>query len=53
MFLIIGSVVVLACVFGGYMASGGHLIVLFQAFRSPDHRRGGLGAFLIANSPAC
>jgi len=32
MFLIIGSVVVFACVLGGYAAMGGKLMVLYQPF---------------------
>ena len=32
MFLIIGVVVVFASVFGGYVAMGGHLAVLWQPF---------------------
>jgi flagellar motor component MotA len=32
MFLIIGLVVVIVCVFGGYVAMGGHLEVLMQPF---------------------
>jgi chemotaxis protein MotA len=49
MFLIIGSVVVLACVFGGYMASGGHMIVLFQPFEVLIIAGAAAGAFIIAN----
>ncbi|HWA46186.1 MAG TPA: flagellar motor stator protein MotA [Hypericibacter adhaerens] len=52
MFLIIGSVVVIACVIGGYMASGGHLIVLFQPFEVLIIAGAATGAFIIANSPA-
>jgi len=52
MFLIIGSVVVLACVFGGYMAGGGHMIVLFQPFEVLIIVGAATGAFIIANSPA-
>ncbi|MGH6879324.1 MAG: flagellar motor stator protein MotA [Hypericibacter sp.] len=52
MFLIIGSVVVLVCVFGGYMASGGHMIVLFQPFEVLIIAGAALGAFLIANPPS-
>jgi chemotaxis protein MotA len=52
MFLIIGSVVVLACVIGGYMASGGHLIVLFQPFEVLIIAGAAAGAFIIANPPS-
>jgi chemotaxis protein MotA len=32
MLVIVGSVVVIASVVGGYLANGGHLEVLFQPF---------------------
>jgi chemotaxis protein MotA len=44
--------VVIACVIGGYMASGGHLIVLFQPFEVLIIAGAATGAFIIANSPA-
>ena len=49
MFLIIGSVVVIASVIGGYMANGGHLIVLFQPFEWVIIFGAAVGAFITAN----
>ncbi len=49
MFLIIGSVIVFASVLGGYMAIGGHLIVLWQPFEVVIICGAALGAFIIGN----
>ncbi len=49
MFFIIGSLTVLACVFGGYAAAGGHLAVLYQPFELVIIGGAALGAFIIAN----
>ena len=61
MFLIIGSVVVVACVLGGYLLNGGHLVVLFQphtytrtAYLFEEWKRGfkGIDALYIAETYA-
>jgi chemotaxis protein MotA len=49
MFFIIGSITVLACVLGGYMAMGGKLYVLFQPFELVIIGGAAIGAYLIAN----
>jgi chemotaxis protein MotA len=49
MFLIIGSVVVIASVIGGYMANGGHLVVLFQPFEMVIIFGAAVGAFITGN----
>jgi chemotaxis protein MotA len=49
MFLIIGSVVVIASVIGGYMANGGHLIVLFQPFEMIIIFGAAIGAYITSN----
>ena len=49
MFLLAGAGIVLACVFGGYLASGGHLFVLWQPFEFMIICGAAAGAFLIAN----
>jgi chemotaxis protein MotA len=49
MFLIIGSVVVLASVIGGYIANGGHLEVLFQPFEVLIIVGAAIGAFVTSN----
>jgi chemotaxis protein MotA len=48
--LIIGIVVVFACVLGGYAAMGGHIEVLWQPFEFVIILGAALGAFIIANS---
>ena len=50
--LIIGIVVVIASVLGGYMAMGGKLYVLWQPFEGVIILGAALGAFIIANSGA-
>ncbi len=49
MFLIIGAVVVLASVFGGYIAMGGHIEVLFQPFEFVIIVGAAAGAYIIGN----
>ena len=49
MFFIIGSVVVIAAVLGGYLLIGGHLVVLFQPFEWLIIMGAALGAFITAN----
>lgn len=49
MFIIIGAVVVVVCVFGGYVALGGHLAVLMQPFELVIIGGAAVGAFIIAN----
>src|SRR5882724_7656737 len=49
MFFIIGSVTVLACITGGYLAGGGHLGVLWQPFELLIILGSALGAFITAN----
>ncbi len=49
MLFIIGSVTVLVCVFGGYMAMGGKLGALWQPFELVIIGGAALGAFIIAN----
>ncbi len=49
MFVIIGSIVVIVCVFGGYMAMGGKLGVLWQPFEAVIIVGAGIGAFIIGN----
>lgn len=49
MFLIVGAVVVLFSVLGGYVAMGGHIEVLIQPFEVVIICGAALGAFIIAN----
>jgi len=49
MLFIIGSVVVVACVIGGYIANGGHMEVLFQPFEWLIIIGAAIGAFIISN----
>ena len=49
MFAIIGGVVVIGCVIGGYVAMGGHLEVLIQPFELVIIGGGALGAFITSN----
>lgn len=51
MFIIIGFVVVLGCVAGGYMLSHGHLLALWQPFELLIIGGAAFGAFLSANPP--
>ncbi|HTY67657.1 MAG TPA: flagellar motor stator protein MotA [Alphaproteobacteria bacterium] len=49
MLFIIGAVVVLACVIGGYIAIGGHLAALYQPFELVIIGGAAVGAFIISN----
>ena len=49
MLVIIGSVVVTLCVFGGYMAMGGKLGVLWQPFEAVIIVGAAIGAFIIGS----
>jgi len=51
MFFIIGFVMVVVCVLGGYMLGGGHLSVLFQPFEFMIIFGTAFGAFFIGNPP--
>ncbi len=51
MFVIIGSVVVILCVIGSYVAMGGKLGVLWQPFELVIIGGSGVGAFIIGNPP--
>jgi chemotaxis protein MotA len=48
--LIIGIVIVFACVFGGYAALGGHLEVLWQPWEFVIILGAAIGAFIIGNT---
>lgn len=48
--LIIGSLTVLVCVFGGYMALGGNIGVLWQPFEFVIILGAAAGAFIIGNT---
>lgn len=48
--VIIGIVVVFACVFGGYVALGGYLSVLWQPYEYVIILGAAIGAFVIANT---
>jgi chemotaxis protein MotA len=49
MFLLAGSGIVLACVFGGYIAAGGHIFVLWQPFEFLIILGAAAGSFVTAN----
>ncbi|MFO1402115.1 MAG: flagellar motor stator protein MotA [Steroidobacteraceae bacterium] len=49
MLLIIGSVIVLASVFGGFVAEGGHLLALWHPFEIVIICGSAFGAYLISN----
>ncbi|WP_298725249.1 flagellar motor stator protein MotA [uncultured Ferrovibrio sp.] len=49
MLIIIGSIVGLGCVLGGYMAMGGKLSVLYQPFELVIIGGAGVGAFIVSN----
>jgi chemotaxis protein MotA len=49
MFVIIGAVIVIASVLGGYLANGGHLNVLFQPFEVLIIFGAAVGGFVISN----
>ncbi len=48
--IIVGIIIVLVCVFGGYAAMGGKLGVLWQPFEGVIILGAAMGAFVIANS---
>lgn len=50
--LIVGLLIVLVSVFGGYAASGAHMAVLFQPFEFIIILGAAAGAFVIGNPPA-
>jgi chemotaxis protein MotA len=50
MFLFIGAGVVIVAVLGGYMASGGHMVVLWQPFEFIIIIGAAVGSFVIGNS---
>jgi chemotaxis protein MotA len=49
MLQIVGTIVVLVCVFGGFVAEGGHLLALWHPFEIVIIVGAALGAFLISN----
>jgi chemotaxis protein MotA len=49
MFFIIGSIVVIVCVFGGYLANGGHMHVLWQPFEVIIIVGAAVGSFITGN----
>ena len=49
MFFIVGIVIVIVCVFGGYVALGGHMYVLWQPFELVIIGGAAIGAFIIGN----
>lgn len=50
--LVVGLIIVLVSVFGGYAASGAHLAVLYQPYEFVIILGAALGAFVIGNPPA-
>lgn len=48
--ILIGLVVTLGCVLGGFMAMGGHLQVLIQPYEAVVICGAALGTFIVANS---
>jgi chemotaxis protein MotA len=51
MFVIIGYIVIVGCVLGGYAMSGGHLAALWQPSEVITIAGAAAGAFFVANSP--
>lgn len=52
MFSIIGYVVVVGGILGGYLGAGGHVAILIQPFEMIIIFGGAIGAFIVSNSPA-
>jgi chemotaxis protein MotA len=52
MFVIIGSIVVLISVLGGYVLSHGNLLALWQPYEVLIIAGGAIGAFVVANPPS-
>lgn len=52
MLVIVGALVVIGCVFGGYLAEGGHLAVLIQPIELLIIGGAALGSLLISSPPA-
>lgn len=50
MLVIVGYIVVVACVFGGFALAGGHLAALFQPLELLMIGGGAMGAFLVGNN---
>ncbi len=50
MLVIVGYIVVLVCVFGGFAMAGGHLAALFQPLELLMIGGGAMGAFLVGNN---
>lgn len=50
MFVLIGYFIVLACVFGGFAAAGGHLASLFQPIELLQIGGAAVGAFFVGNN---
>ena len=51
MFVIVGYVIVCACVFGGFAMAGGHLAALFQPLELLMIGGAATGAFFVGNTP--
>ena len=49
---VVGALIVVVCVLGGYFAGGGHLAVLFQPFEAVIILGAAAGAFVIGNTGA-
>lgn len=49
MLFLVGTAVVILCVFGGYVAAGGHMAILFQPFEFVIIGGAAIGGFIIAN----
>ena len=49
MLLIVGSLIVIASVFGGFVAEGGHLLALWHPFEIMIICGSALGAYLTSN----
>ena len=51
MFVVVGTLVVLGCVLGGFLLSHGHILALWQPYELMIIAGGALGAFITANPP--